>query len=125
MEQYEYENGERTFMESEHPLKRVSTMLKSLKDPTNQVDYHKCAVTCRQELQAIEKFNFILARKNLAGRDIDNSFVVFFKSKEMAKMLKIIILELTLFKSTGDHSITFLISFISTHFQTSILPKRF
>ena len=66
------------------------------------MDYHKSAVICRQELQAIEKFNFILARKNLAGRDVGDNFVVFFKSKEMIQMLNIIILELTLFRSIGS-----------------------
>jgi hypothetical protein len=105
MDQFHYECGTGTSIEAEHPLKRISKLLESFNGADgNSVDNHKSAVTCRQELQAIEKFDFILARKNLAGRDVGDNFVVFFKPKEMAQMLKIMILELTLFRSIGDYN---------------------
>lgn len=103
IDQFHYECGNGTSIEAEHPLKRISKLLDAFNETDgNRVDYHKSSVTCRQELQAIEKFDFILARKNLAGRDVGDNFVVFFKSKKITQMLKIIILEITLFKSIGN-----------------------
>ena len=57
----------------------------------------KLVVSLRQLLQTVEKFQFIMQKKNIRGSDANSEFTIFFKADALETGLKLFLCEMTLF----------------------------
>jgi len=96
LENFNFENGKfSTISNSSHPIGKLCEIFHC--DDMSSKKVHKNVVTARQILQAVEKYQFILQKKNLCGRDVGDNFVLFFRPDDLLFAVKIYIFENVLF----------------------------